>query len=102
MKAAGYVPKKRVKKPLSKRTKLFLKIFISALLLTAVSFFTADYLIVKRNKKPPVFSIKVYEYDNGSADYYGLFYKVWEDYDPFDDETEYFLTFWLFPKFWSI
>lgn len=102
MKAAGYVPNKRNKKPVSKKAKLVTRIIISTFLIIALSFFTADYIRVKRHKIPPLFAIQVHAYDNGSADYYGLGYKVWKDYDSFDNETEYYLTFWLLPKFWSI
>lgn len=64
--------------------------------------FTADLIRVKRNAKPPVFCVPVIEYSNGSVDYYGLFYKVWKDYDPFDDETHYYVGFWFIPKNFSI
>lgn len=100
MKAAGYKHQKQ--KPVPKGLKTAFKIFLAVFVVTAVSFFTYDLIKVKRYKQPPVFCIPVIKYDNGSIDYYGLGYKVWKDYDPFDDKTEYFVTLWLFPKFWSI
>ncbi|MBQ8780778.1 MAG: hypothetical protein IJZ72_03810 [Oscillospiraceae bacterium] len=79
------------------------KIAITAVILcTAAGFFTSDLIRVKQYKLPPRFCIPVIEYDNGSVDYYGLFYKVWKDYDPFEETTEYYVSFWLVPKFWNI
>ena len=75
---------------------------ISAVLAAAVCFFTADLIRAKQYKLPPRFCVPVIEYDNGSVDYYGLFYKVWADHNPFEDTTDYYVGFWLVPKFWSI
>ncbi|MBQ8826552.1 MAG: hypothetical protein IJ007_05630 [Oscillospiraceae bacterium] len=75
---------------------------ISAVTAAAVCFFATDLIRAKQYKLPPLFCVPVIEYDNGSVDHYGLFYKVWEDYDPFEDTTDYYVGFWLVPKFWSI
>ena len=64
----------------------------------AVILFSADLLRAKQKNLPPLFCYPVIEYENGSVDYYGLFYKVWKDYDPFDDETRYYVGFWFIPK----
>ncbi|MCH5348095.1 MAG: hypothetical protein J1E40_02120 [Oscillospiraceae bacterium] len=64
----------------------------------ALILFSADLFRAKRSNLPPLFCVPVIEYDNGSVDYYGLFYKVWKDYDPFDDETRYYMGFWFIPK----
>lgn len=77
-------------------------VIIAALLIIAAGFFTTDLIRAKRYRLPPVFCIPVIEYDGGSTDYYGLGYKVWADYHPFDESTEYYVGFWLIPKFWSI
>ena len=99
MKAAGYL---KNKKPLPKAVRLALKITLAVILTLAAAFFTLDYYRIKKYREPPVFCVKAIEYDNGSIDYYGLFYKVWMDYDPFEDKTEYYATFWLFPKAFSV
>ena len=79
-----------------------LLIVLFSFVVIAASFFTIDYLRIKRYKTPPFFCIPVYEYENGSTDYYGIGYKIWKDYDSFDNETEYYITFWILPKFWHI
>jgi hypothetical protein len=82
------------------------KIVIIAAALTviviAAGFFTTDLIRAKRYGLPPVFCVPVIEYENGSTDYYGLGYKVWKDYHPFDETTTYYVGFWLVPKFCSI
>ena len=75
---------------------------IAAVLVMAAGFFTTDLIRAKQYKLPPRFCVPVIEYENGSVDHYGLFYKVWEDYDPFEETTNYYVGFWLVPKFWSI
>ena len=77
-------------------------IIISVILVAAGCFFATDLIRAKQYKLPPVFCVPVIEYDNGSVDYYGLFYKVWEDYHPFEKTTDYYVGFWFVPKFWSI
>lgn len=72
------------------------------ILLMAGGMFSVDLLRAKHKGLPPIFCIPVIEYGNGSVDYYGLFYKVWKDYDPFEDETRYYLGFWLIPKNFNI
>lgn len=74
-------------------------VFICTLAVLSAGFFTTDLIRAKRYKLPPVFCITVMNYENGSKDHYGLGYKVWEDYDPFDDTTDYYVGFWLIPKF---
>ena len=64
----------------------------------ALCFFSVDLVRAKKNNQPPIFCVPVIEYENGSEDYYGLFYKVWKDYNPFEDETRYYMGFWLLPK----
>ena len=73
-------------------------IVCSVILGIALILFSADLLRAKKNNLPPLFCYPVIEYENGSVDYYGLFYKVWKDYDPFDDETRYYMGFWFIPK----
>jgi hypothetical protein len=102
MKAAGYVKKRRPRKQLPKSVRAAVKIAAATVLSVALVFFTLDYLRINRYGEPPIFCVPVFEYDNGSIDYYGLFYKVWMDYNPFEDETEYHVTLWFLPKFWSI
>lgn len=68
----------------------------------SIVFFSADFLRAKRRNQPPLFCVPVIEYDNGSTDYMGLFYKVWKDYDPFEDETRYYMGFWFVPKSFNI
>ena len=64
----------------------------------SAALFSVDLLRAKKNNQPPLFCYPVIEYDNGSTDYYGLFYKVWKDYNPFEDETRYYVGFWFIPK----
>lgn len=65
-------------------------------------FFTTDLIRAKRYSLPPVFCFYTIDYENGSKDHYGLGYKVWEDNDPFDKTTDYYIGFWLIPKFFCI
>lgn len=65
-------------------------------------FFSVDFLRAKRRNQPPLFCVPVIEYGSGSTDYYGLFYKVWKDYDPFENETRYYMGFWLIPKVFKL
>ncbi len=75
---------------------------VSAVIFILAAFFATDLIRTKRYGLPPVFCVPVIEYGNGSADYYGLGYKVWKDYHPFDETVDYYVGFWLIPKFWSI
>lgn len=68
----------------------------------ALLLFSVDLMRAKKNNQPPIFCYPLIEYENGSADYCGLFYKVWKDYDPFDDETRYYVGFWFIPKSFNI
>lgn len=61
-------------------------------------FFSVDFFRAKGSNEPPLFCVPIIEYDNGSTDYLGLFYKVWKDHDPFEDETRYYMGFWFVPK----
>lgn len=74
----------------------------AVILVISLIFFSADFLRAKRRNQPPLFCVPVIEYDNGSTDYYGLFYKVWEDYNPFEDETRYYMGFWFIPKAFNL
>lgn len=71
-------------------------------MLVSLAFFGVDLIRVKQCGLPPMFCVPVIEYENGSEDYYGLFYKVWKDYNPFEDETHYFMGFWFLPKNFNI
>ncbi|MGN0552377.1 MAG: hypothetical protein ACI4I1_03265 [Oscillospiraceae bacterium] len=75
---------------------------ICAVFVLFAGFFTTDLIRAKRYKLPPVFCICIIDYENGSKDYYGLGYKVWEDYHPFDKTFDYHVGFWLIPKFFCI
>lgn len=77
-------------------------IVCAVLLGISLIFFSVDFFRAKRRNQPPLFCVPVIEYDNGSTDYYGLFYKVWKDYNPFEDETRYYMGFWLIPKAFNI
>ena len=85
----------------SKAKKILVALAV-VVLLTAAGFFVTDLVRVKQYKLPPLFCVPVIEYDNGSVDHYGLGYKVWEDYHPFDKTVEYYIGFWFIPKFVSI
>lgn len=102
MKMAGYAPEKKAKQPMSKRAKTILTVGLISFFIIIISFFSIDFITVKTYRKPPIFCVPIVEYENGSVDYYGFLYKVWKDHDPFDNETTYYLSFWLFPKFWRI
>lgn len=65
-------------------------------------FFSVDFLRAKHRNQPPLFCVPVIEYGSGSTDYYGLFYKVWKDYDPFENETRYYMGFWFIPKVFKL
>ena len=84
------------------RGRIAMTIILSVIACTAICFFATDLIRAKRYKLPPVFCVPVIEYDNGSVDYYGLGYKVWEDYHNFDKTVNYYVGFWFIPKFWSI
>lgn len=74
-------------------------VLLCTLAVLSAGFFVTDLVRAKRYKLPPVFCFTVIDYGNGSKDHYGLGYKVWEDYDPFDRTTDYYVGFWLIPKF---
>lgn len=102
MEMAGYKPEKHNKKPLSKKAGRIRKIITGILLAIVISFFTTDYIRIKIHSHPPIFCIPIIRYEHGSVDYYGAGYKIWEDYDPFEDTSVYYVTLWILPKFWSI
>lgn len=89
-------------KTMSPKMRKIIAIVCAVILGIAVLLFSVDLLRAKKNNQPPLFCYPVIEYDNGSTDYYGLFYKVWKDYDPFDDETRYYVGFWFIPKAFNI
>ena len=93
---------RRLNKTISVRTRKIIAAVCAAVLGIAFLLFTADLVRVKRKNQPPLFCVPIVEYSNGSVDYYGLFYKVWEDYDPFDRETRYYMGFWFVPKYFNI
>ncbi|MCH5194075.1 MAG: hypothetical protein J1F11_08950 [Oscillospiraceae bacterium] len=97
LKLARKEERQRVK-DISPRQWKVIAIVCGVMLGIAVILFSADLLRAKKNNQPPMFCYPVIEYENGSVDYYGLFYKVWKDYDPFDDETRYYVGFWFIPK----
>lgn len=68
------------------------------MLFIAAVMFSVDLIRAKRYNLPPMFCVPVIEYSGGSTDYWGLFYKVWKDYDPFEDRVRYYVGFWLIPK----
>lgn len=73
-------------------------VICTVIFVIALALFSVDLIRAKKNNQPPLFCCPLIEYDNGSADYYGLFYKVWRDYDPFENETRYYVGFWFIPK----
>lgn len=77
-------------------------VLLCTLAVLSAGFFATDLVRAKRYKLPPVFCFTVIDYGNGSKDHYGLGYKVWEDYDPFDQTTDYYVGFWLIPKFFCL
>ena len=87
---------------LSRKKKIILTV-ISLILLISISFFTTDLIRAQKYSLPPIFCLPVLYYpESGSVDYYGLGYKVWEDKDPFDNVTHYYVGFWLLPKMINI
>ena len=76
----------------------FIKAAVIIIIAAACCFFTTDLIRAKKYGLPPVFCVKVIDYGNGSSDYYGLGYKVWEDFHPFDKTTRYYVCFWFIPK----
>ncbi len=91
--------KKRSKdKPLSPKQWKIIAAVCGSVLTLSLAFFSVDLIRAKKNNLPPIFCIPVVEYENGSEDYYGLFYKVWKDSNPFENETRYYMGFWLLPK----
>ena len=85
-------------KPLSPKQWKIIAAVCGAVLSVALAFFSVDLVRAKKNNQPPIFCVPVIEYENGSADYCGLFYKVWKDNNPFEDETRYYMGFWFLPK----
>ena len=77
-------------------------VLLCTLAVLSAGFFATDLVRAKRYKLPPVFCFTVIDYGNGIKDHYGLGYKVWEDYDPFDQTTDYYVGFWLIPKFFCL
>ncbi|MGN0642310.1 MAG: hypothetical protein ACI4JJ_04120 [Huintestinicola sp.] len=73
---------------------------VSALIFAVSSIlFACDVVRTKVMDREPLFCVKAVEYRDGiSADYYGAGYKIWLDYDPFEDTSEYYISFWVLPK----
>ncbi len=82
---------------LSPQKRKAVAVICGAVLFIAAAMFSVDLIRAKRYNLPPLFCIPVMEY-GGSTDYWGLLYKVWKDYDPFEDSTRYYVGFWLIPK----
>ncbi len=93
---------KKRERVMPRKQKKILGIICGSVISLAVIFFSVDLIRAKRYIMPPLFCVPVIEYENGSQDYYGLFYKVWEDRNSFEDETRYYLGFWLLPKNFNI
>ena len=93
---------KRRTKTVSVRARKITALVCAVVFVIALALFSADLIRVKRRNQPPIFCVPFIEYDNGSADYYGLFYKVWKDYNPFEDETRYYMGFWFIPKAFNL
>ena len=89
-------------KTVSAKAKKITAAVCAAVVSVALVFFSVDLIRAKKNNQPPMFCISVIEYSNGSEDYYGLFYKVWKDYNPFENETRYYVGFWFLPKNFNI
>lgn len=89
---------RRRNRTVSLKAKKAIAVVCAAILGLSLIFFSVDFFRAKRRNQPPLFCVPVIEYDNGSADYYGLFYKVWKDHNPFEDETRYYMGFWFIPK----
>lgn len=84
------------------RKRIVVTVIVSIIITAALCFFVTDLVRAKQHRLPPVFCYPAIEYDNGSIDYYGLGYKVWKDYHPFDKTVEYYVGFWFIPKFVNI
>ena len=67
-------------------------VLLCTLAVLSAGFFATDLVRAKRYKLPPVFCITVIDYGNGSKDHY----------DPFDRTTDYYVGFWLIPKFFCL
>lgn len=93
---------RRRNRTISPRARKIIAIACGVIIGIAAIFFSVDLLRAKRSNLPPLFCVPVIEYDNGSTDYLGLFYKVWKDYNPFEDETRYYVGFWFVPKAFNI
>lgn len=87
-----------MKKKLKINAKIICRAAAALIVTAAAVFFTTDLIRAKRDNLPPLFCVPVIEYSNGSRDYYGLGYKVWEDYHPYDKTTQYYICFWFIPK----
>lgn len=90
------------KRAMSPKRRRITAIICAVILGISAVLFTVDLFRAKKSNLPPLFCYPVIEYGNGSTDYYGLFYKVWKDYDPFEGETRYYLGFWFVPKSFNI
>ena len=69
--------KRRQDKPLTVKQWKTIAAVCGGVLMIALCFFSVDLVRAKN---------------------YGLFYKVWKDYNPFENETRYYMGFWLLPK----
>ncbi len=101
LKRARREEKNRNRSPSVKARKITAAVCMS-IFAAAFIMFTADLIRVKQQELPPLFCVPAIRYENGSEDYYGLFYKVWKDFDPFENKTEYYMSFWFIPKNFSI
>ncbi|MCM1022999.1 MAG: hypothetical protein NC395_02950 [Prevotella sp.] len=93
---------RRRNRTLSPKARKIIAIVCAVIVGIAAALFSVDLIRAKKNNQPPLFCVPIIEYDNGSTDYLGLFYKVWKDYNPFEDETRYYVGFWFVPKAFGI
>jgi hypothetical protein len=75
------------------------KLIIAGSVLAVILAFLCCDIYRTRLEKPPIFAVPLLRYENGSADYYGLGYKVWKDVNIINGDTEYYLTAWFVPKY---
>lgn len=93
---------RRRNRAMSPKLRKAIAVVYAVILGISLIFFSVDFFRAKRRNQPPLFCVPIIEYENGSADYLGLFYKVWKDHDTFEDETRYYMGFWFIPKYFKL
>jgi hypothetical protein len=88
-------PSEKKRKISTKKIKIIVVIAIAVMLLV----FAMVDLVRSRFGEDPIFAVPLLKYDSGSADFYGIGYKVYKDVNFLNGEVKYYYAAWFVPKY---